>query len=142
MATKAFEEWAQQKKLLVESLARHLILGAQMYTRQCNEDATEPEDWSDPEDLQYIRDVANTMFEDDCCDSIAVQLSEAMDRLCSSDPRDESEKQFDAADAASQKEEGLLQCPGCGCEPGDGITESCNHPGGCGFHKEYRDGAD
>lgn len=124
MATKAFEEWARQKKLLVESLARHLVLGAQMYTRQCNEDATEPEDWSDPEDLEYIRDVANNMFEDDCCDSIAVQLSEAMDRLCSHNVNH------------------WLNCPGCGCKPGDGITESCNHPDGCGFHKEYRDGAD
>jgi hypothetical protein len=26
------------------------------------------------------------------------------------------------------------QCPGCGCEPGDGITPGCDHPGGCGVH--------
>lgn len=23
-------------------------------------------------------------------------------------------------------------CPGCGCVPGQGLTEGCNHPGGCG----------
>lgn len=30
-------------------------------------------------------------------------------------------------------------CPGCGCEPGDGITETCNNPDGCGFSKSERD---
>lgn len=29
-------------------------------------------------------------------------------------------------------------CPGCGCKPGDGITESCNDPGGCGESKLRR----
>lgn len=24
-------------------------------------------------------------------------------------------------------------CPGCGCKPGDGKTEGCTHPEGCGF---------
>ena len=24
-------------------------------------------------------------------------------------------------------------CPGCGCLPGDGRTEGCDHPDGCGF---------
>jgi hypothetical protein len=24
-------------------------------------------------------------------------------------------------------------CPGCGCEPGDGLTDDCEHPDGCGF---------
>lgn len=24
-------------------------------------------------------------------------------------------------------------CPGCGCMPGDGITEDCSHPDGCGY---------
>jgi len=24
-------------------------------------------------------------------------------------------------------------CPGCGCQPGDGVTEGCEHPEGCGF---------
>ncbi len=23
-------------------------------------------------------------------------------------------------------------CPGCGCEPGDGRTDGCTHPDGCG----------
>jgi hypothetical protein len=23
-------------------------------------------------------------------------------------------------------------CPGCGCKPGDGITDGCTHPAGCG----------
>jgi len=26
-------------------------------------------------------------------------------------------------------------CPGCGCEPGDGVTASCNDPAGCGYFK-------
>jgi hypothetical protein len=26
-------------------------------------------------------------------------------------------------------------CPGCGCMPGDGRTESCAHPDGCGYHQ-------
>lgn len=26
-------------------------------------------------------------------------------------------------------------CPRCGCCPGDGITESCNDPTGCGYWK-------
>ena len=25
-------------------------------------------------------------------------------------------------------------CPGCGCLPGDGRTDGCSHPDGCGFH--------
>lgn len=29
-------------------------------------------------------------------------------------------------------------CPGCGCMPGEGITESCNHPDGCGYGKSAR----
>lgn len=29
-------------------------------------------------------------------------------------------------------------CPGCGCLPGDGITESCDHPDGCGYSKSVR----
>lgn len=27
-------------------------------------------------------------------------------------------------------------CPGCGCEPGDGVTTACQHPEGCGYWKE------
>ena len=26
-------------------------------------------------------------------------------------------------------------CPGCGCKPGDGYTEGCDHPDGCGFFR-------
>lgn len=26
-------------------------------------------------------------------------------------------------------------CPGCGCRPGDGVTATCYHPDGCGYHK-------
>jgi hypothetical protein len=29
-------------------------------------------------------------------------------------------------------------CPGCGCVPGDGITEECNDPLGCGEAKKQR----
>ncbi len=27
------------------------------------------------------------------------------------------------------------ECPGCGCQPGDGITDDCEHPDGCGWAK-------
>lgn len=27
-------------------------------------------------------------------------------------------------------------CPGCGCEPGDGLTDGCEHPEGCGYFRE------
>lgn len=30
-------------------------------------------------------------------------------------------------------------CPGCGCEPGEGLTPDCTHELGCGF---YRDAAE
>ena len=26
-------------------------------------------------------------------------------------------------------------CPGCGCAPGDGVTESCDHVDGCGHNR-------
>lgn len=26
-------------------------------------------------------------------------------------------------------------CPGCGCLPGDGTTDGCEHPEGCGFNR-------
>lgn len=26
-------------------------------------------------------------------------------------------------------------CPGCGCIPGDGLTDGCFHPVGCGYYK-------
>jgi len=29
----------------------------------------------------------------------------------------------------------LDACPGCGCVPGDGVTEGCDHPDGCGYYK-------
>ena len=34
---------------------------------------------------------------------------------------------------ASEVGSDAWECPGCGCEPGDGYTESCEHPDGCGF---------
>jgi hypothetical protein len=30
----------------------------------------------------------------------------------------------------------MENCQGCNCAPGDGITETCNHPDGCGFWKD------
>lgn len=27
-------------------------------------------------------------------------------------------------------------CPGCGCRPGDGPTEGCTHPDGCGYYED------
>jgi hypothetical protein len=37
-----------------------------------------------------------------------------------------------------ESEENPDACPGCGCLPCDGITESCNHPDGCGEGKLLR----
>lgn len=33
-------------------------------------------------------------------------------------------------------------CPGCNCKPGDGVTEGCSHPDGCGYFKTEVDSAD
>ena len=27
-------------------------------------------------------------------------------------------------------------CPGCGAQPGDGVTEGCSHEVGCGFQRK------
>ena len=45
---------------------------------------------------------------------------------------------FDAVEPAEDDDCDPLACPGCGCKPGDGITESCNHPDGCGDAKLRR----
>jgi len=29
-------------------------------------------------------------------------------------------------------------CPGCGSRPGDGVTPTCYHPGGCGTVRAWR----
>lgn len=31
------------------------------------------------------------------------------------------------------EEHAEFACPGCGCEPGDGRTDGCPHPEGCGY---------
>ena len=31
-------------------------------------------------------------------------------------------------------------CPGCGAMPGEGLTPSCKHEGGCGFWRGLMDG--
>lgn len=36
------------------------------------------------------------------------------------------------------EEDSDLTCPGCGCTPGEGITETCDHPEGCGYSKSVR----
>lgn len=28
-------------------------------------------------------------------------------------------------------------CPGCGCKPGDGITEGCEAEDGCGYFRSW-----
>jgi hypothetical protein len=33
-------------------------------------------------------------------------------------------------------------CPTCGCEPGDGLTDGCDDPDGCGYYRAMRDGED
>lgn len=33
-------------------------------------------------------------------------------------------------------------CLGCGCEPGDGVTEGCEHPEGCGWARDVHDATD
>lgn len=29
-------------------------------------------------------------------------------------------------------------CPGCGCQPGDGVTVGCSHPDGCGAFADQK----
>jgi hypothetical protein len=43
-------------------------------------------------------------------------------------------KPFIAEHLRRQQEE----CPGCGCMPGEGITESCNDSDGCGYWRALR----
>jgi hypothetical protein len=31
-------------------------------------------------------------------------------------------------------------CPGCGCQPGDGLTGGCTHPDGCGYWRRVQEG--
>ena len=37
------------------------------------------------------------------------------------------------------KSEDVEACPGCGCKPGDGATEGCDDPDGCGYSIEQED---
>lgn len=37
-------------------------------------------------------------------------------------------------EAFSSDDLGRDACPGCGCVPGDGRTDGCTHPYGCGAH--------
>lgn len=47
---------------------------------------------------------------------------------------------YDLEEDEEEDEEELDEdaCPGCGCVPGDGITEECNDPLGCGEAKKQR----
>jgi hypothetical protein len=38
-------------------------------------------------------------------------------------------------DTIEDVEEDQFACNGCGCKPGDGTTEGCNDPEGCGFEQ-------
>lgn len=48
-------------------------------------------------------------------------------------PKDEATLIFEAMYKENHENEA---CPGCGCMPGDGVTETCNDPNGCGFWKQ------
>ena len=39
-----------------------------------------------------------------------------------------------ACDEELEADERPEDCPGCGCAPGEGITEGCTHPDGCGYY--------
>lgn len=39
-------------------------------------------------------------------------------------------------DGRAAEEPNPEACPGCGCLPGDGVSESCDDPNGCGFFRE------
>lgn len=45
----------------------------------------------------------------------------------------------DTLESLAKQIEAADYCPGCGCRPGDGITESCDDLDGCGYLKEQRD---
>ena len=32
-------------------------------------------------------------------------------------------------------------CPGCGCLPGEGLTDGCEDRDGCGYHRSIADGS-
>ena len=51
---------------------------------------------------------------------------------------DDWKTKTDPMDAEEPEEEPLdpEACPGCGCLPGDGVTEGCDHPGGCGYNRQ------
>lgn len=34
------------------------------------------------------------------------------------------------------EEDEACACPGCGCKPGEGLTDSCTHEEGCGYFKQ------
>lgn len=42
---------------------------------------------------------------------------------------------YDLVTALEADEQGHSEyaCPGCGCEPGDGYTDGCDDPAGCGY---------
>jgi type IV secretory pathway VirB10-like protein len=44
-----------------------------------------------------------------------------------------------AAEAQTAAEDALdpEACPGCGCLPGDGLTEGCEDEGGCGYYRQW-----
>jgi len=63
-----------------------------------------------------------------------VDVSEALAELDSLDHLDlDGDERFEW----SGKDEDA--CPGCGCKPGDGITDTCDHPDGCGYFKALAD---
>ena len=66
-----------------------------------------------------------------CCmlhDAVQQHQYEAIDKLFDMTPEELGQAAVNA-----------LACPGCGCTPGDGITESCNDPMGCGYAKSVKD---
>jgi formate dehydrogenase maturation protein FdhE len=71
------------------------------------------------EDLAYLQDGADDLEEE------VEFLGDAIKWLQQAQKEAIDELERESAEA----------CPGCGCKPGDGITESCEHPEGCGYFK-------
>ena len=75
---------------------------------------------SDPGLVAFVVKAAN------CLEVAAAAAEQAIERMVET-----------AAPALRPSEFDPETCPGCGCLPGDGLTEGCSDPDGCGyFHDE------
>ena len=76
----------------------------------------------------------------DCKGSAAEREGEdlySLDELCSEDLATSS---IGWREGELEKRTPSDACPGCGCEPGDGLTPGCEHEDGCGYLRGVAEG--